>query len=272
MNRRVSFGVLMIVPLLAFSPVQARQNQPVTVFAAASLTDAFEAIATAFEAATPGVAVLYNFASSSDLATQLSEGAPADVFASANNRQMQVAVDAGRIAGRPRTFAKNRLVLIVPADNPANITGLRDLVNDGVQLVIAAEGVPVRDYTNTLLERLVADAAYGEAYRAAVLANVVSEEQNARQVSAKIALGEADAGVVYVSDVTPDIADQVIAFSIPDTLNTIATYPIAVTDAPASPELAQAFVDFVLSDVGQDILVAWNFVPSRIVKLPHIFN
>lgn len=261
MLKRLALQVIFLV--LVSSSLHAQSATTLTVFAASSLTDAFEAIATQFESQNAGVEVLFNFASSSDLVAQLVEGAPADVFASANNTQMNTARDAGRIAGSPHTFVKNRLVLIVPSDNPAGIQGLSDLANEGVQLVVAAEGVPVRDYTNTMLERLADDATYGEDYRSAVLANIVSEEQNVRQVSAKVALGEADAGIVYVSDVTPDIADEVVAFGIPDYLNTIATYPIAVTNDSAQPELAQAFVDFVLSDTGQDTLVAWNFVSIR---------
>jgi molybdate transport system substrate-binding protein len=260
--------LMLVALLLAFSTGIQAQSQSLSIFAASSLSDAFEAIATEFQAQNPDVEILFNFASSADLATQLAEGAPADVFASANNSQMNNARDAGRIAGNPRTFVKNRLVLIVPADNPANITSLQDLDNEGVQVILAAEGVPVRDYTNTMLERLASDPAYGEAYRTAVLANVVSEEENVRQVAAKIALGEADAGIVYVSDVTPDISDSVMAITIPDTLNTIASYPIAITNDSAQAELAQAFVDFVLSDAGQDILVSWNFISVRIPEMP----
>jgi molybdate transport system substrate-binding protein len=268
MRRWVTVAVVVLVLSLALV-AQAQEPATLTVFAAASLADAFEEIATQFEAENPGVDVAFNFASSTDLATQLSEGAPADVFASANARQLTVARDAGRIAGPASTFVKNRLVLIVPADNPAGITTLRDLANEGVQLVVAAPDVPVRDYTDTMLERLAADPAYGEAYRDAVLANIVSEEQNVRQVSAKIALGEGDAGIVYASDVTPDIAEQVIAIQIPDYLNTIAAYPVAITSDTANPELAQAFIDMLLSDAGQDTLVDWNFISVRIPEIPY---
>ncbi|NJR12447.1 molybdate ABC transporter substrate-binding protein [bacterium] len=119
-----------------------------------------------------------------------------------------------------------------------------------------------------MLERLAADAAYGAAYRTAVLANVVSEEQNVRQVAAKVALGEADAGIVYVSDVTPDVSAQVVMLPIPDALNTIATYPIAATNDSAAPEAAEAFIAFVLSEAGQNILTRNNFIAARIPDLP----
>ncbi len=270
MFRKRALWVWMLLLLLPALSVRAQTSQTLTVFAAASLTDAFEDIASAFEAANPGVEVLFSFGGSSSLATQLAEGAPADVFASANNSQMRAAQEAGRIAGTPRTFVKNRLVLIVPFDNPAGIQTLRDLANEGVQFVVAAPAVPVRDYTDAMLERLAADPTYGEDYRQAVVRNIVSEEDNVRQVAAKVALGEADAGTVYVSDITPDITEQVIAIPIPDNLNTIATYPIAVTNDSAVPDLAQAFVDFVLSDAGQDTLVKWNFISARIPEVPPV--
>ncbi|HLU08163.1 MAG TPA: molybdate ABC transporter substrate-binding protein, partial [Oceanobacillus sp.] len=183
--------LILVVLFFAFSSrvMTAQRDQTLLVFAAASLTDAFEEIATAFEAENPGVDVLFNFAGSSALATQLVEGAPADVFASANTRQMRVAIEAGRIAEQPLVFARNWLVLITPADNPANIESLRDLANPGVKLVVAAPEVPVRVYTDVMLARLASVPTYGSAYRTAVLANIVSEEDNVRQVFLKVALG-----------------------------------------------------------------------------------
>ena len=263
-----------LVPVLAQSSTTTQQassgGQTLIVFAASSLTDAFNDAATAFKAANPGVDVQFNYAGSSTLVQQLSNGAPADIFASANNTQMAAAQKAGRIAASPapRTFAKNRLVLIVPADNPAHIQTLHDVANSGVKLVVAAEGVPVRDYTDTMLKALVADPSYGAAYQTAFKANIVSEESDVRQVSAKVSLGEADAGFVYRTDVTPDIASKVMVIQIPDLYNTIATYPIAVTNDSANAALAQKFIDYVLSDAGQDMLVKWNFISIRIPAQP----
>lgn len=226
------------------------------VMAASSLTDAFNELADAFELANPNVEVLLNYASSSSLATQIVEGAPADVFASANFTQMNVAVDAQRIEGEPTAFLTNRLTIIVPADNPAGLETYADLGNSGVALVLAAPDVPVRDYSNQAIA-LMGDAAW----QAAVFANLVSEEPNVRQVATKVSLGEADAGIVYTSDVTPDIASSVLQIAIPDEMNVIASYPIAVVqDAPAG-DVAQAFVDFVLSPEGQAILAKWGFGP-----------
>lgn len=271
MKKRLVFIFLVLIAVsIGFVSISAQESQTLTVFAAASLTDAFTEIGDTFKADHPGVEIIYNFGGSSALATQLVEGgAPADLFASANSRQMQVAQDGGRIAGQPVTFVKNRLVLIVPAENPAGIQSLRDLANPGVKLVVAAEGVPVRDYTNAMLDRLAADPLYGETYRTAVVGNIVSEEENVRQVSAKVALGEADAGVVYRSDVTPDINDAVLALPIPDSLNTLATYPIAVTTDSANANLAEQFIDYMISDTGQDTLVKWNFISVRIPELTY---
>jgi len=165
-------------------------------------------------------------------------------------------VDAGRItASSEKLFVSNRLTVIVPADNPAGITALEDLAQPGVQMILAVTGVPVRQYTDEIVATFPAD------FQTNFYANMVSEEENVRQVSAKVALGEADAGIVYTSDVTPDIADQVLQIDIPDDQNVIATYPIArLADAPA-PTLAQSFVDFVLSEDGQAILAKWGFGP-----------
>ncbi len=263
MKARFVLVVMLLGLVVGTTPAVAREHSELTVFAAASLTDAFTEIGAAFTAAHPDVDVVFNFGGSSTLAAQLSEGAPADVFASANNKQMQVVVDAERVTSEPQTFARNQLVLIVPADNPAGIESLDDLANPGIKLVVAAPEVPVRVYTDAMLDALAADPAYGADFRDAVVANFVSEEDNVRQVAAKVALGEADAGVVYSSDVTPDIAEDVITLPIADAYNTLATYPIAPIADSANLEQAQVFVDFVLGDEGQDILVKWGLISVR---------
>lgn len=256
--KKIQFGAALLLALL-LQTVTWGQTQ-ITIYAAASLADVFEALARDFESQNPGVEVLFSFGGSSELAAQLSEGAPADLFASANARQMSVAQEAGRTAGEAAVFARNRLALVVPSDNPAGIGGLADLMQPGVALVVASEGVPVRDYTETMLSALATSDGYGETYVTAFRANIVSEEPNARQVVAKIALGEADAGIVYASDVTPDVRESVIAFEIPEAVNTLAEYPIAVIDDSAEPVLAQAFIDYLLSNSGQATLEEWGFL------------
>lgn len=265
MVRWVALCVLMVA-VWPSHPAQARTE--LVVFAAASLTDAFEAVAEAFEAAHPDVDVLFNFAGSSTLAAQLDRGAPADLFASANPAQMDAAQAAGRIAGTPQTFAYNRLALIVPRDNPAGIASVRDLAQPGVRLLLAAPEVPVRAYTDALLAQLAADPAYGAAWRDAVLDNRASEEGNVRQVAAKVALGEADAGIVYASDVTPDVAAAVHVIALPGAADLLAAYPIALTDDTRQPELAQQFMAYLQGDAGQALLAEWGFIPLDAVPQP----
>lgn len=257
MKRLTPLGLLLLL-LSGCAP----QERTLTVFAAASLTDAFREIGAAFEEAHPGVTVAMSFASSSELATQINEGAPVDVFASANQRQMQVVADDHGIERAAQFFLTNRLVVIAPSGNPAGIDSFDDIAQEGVQLVLAAPEVPVRGFTDQMLEAANADPAYGGDFQARALANLVSEEANVRQVAAKIVLGEADAGVVYQSDVTPDIADQVLSFAIPDAINPVAEYPIAQLSGAPQGELAADFITFVLSAEGQSILARWGFGPK----------
>lgn len=250
--------------LLAAAPAAASlEPANLTVFAAASLTDAFNEIGQNFSADHPGVIFTFNFAGSQQLAQQLGQGAPADIFASANKKQMEVAImEAGRvISGTERTFARNRLVVIYPADNPAGLAQLPDLAKPGLKLVLAAKEVPVGQYSLDFLNKTITDTAFSPTFADEVLKNVVSYEENVKSVLAKIALGEADAGIVYTSDITSADSDKVGRLDIPDNLNVIASYPIAVTnDSPHSTQ-AQAFVAYVLSPAGQNVLAKYGFIP-----------
>jgi molybdate transport system substrate-binding protein len=230
----------------------------VTIFAAASLTDVFTAIEGDLEAANPGLNLVFNFAGSQALVTQLSEGAPADVFASANNSQMNAAVEAGVIAGDPAGFAKNRLAIVVPADNPAGIESLTDLDNEGLQLVIAATDVPVGGYARTSICAVQTADVDGDDFAQLVAANVVSNEANVRNVLAKVALGEADAGIVYETDITADVVDDVIQIEIPNEFNVIASYPIAAVEG-GNADAAAAFISYILSPEGQARLAEFGF-------------
>ena len=254
---RKSFFLLFILVLLLAGCASAGDDDQITVFAASSLTDAFEELGRTFQDEHPEIAVTINFGSSSTLAAQLVEGASADVFASANQAQMQRVADAGLILTPPEEFATNRLTVILPAENPGEIDSIDDLAEPGLALVLAAPGVPVREYTDQAIAKL------GDVeWQAAVYRNLVSEEENVRIVVTKVALGEADAGIVYTSDVTPEVADQLIQLAIPDEDNVAAEYPIAVLDAAPNPERAEQFVAFVLSARGQAILQKWGFGPS----------
>lgn len=233
-----------------------------TVFAAASLTDAFEEIANELTARYPDLSLTFNFAGSQALVTQLEQGAVAEVFASANLRQMEVAQSKGLIEGEPIIFVQNALVVVVPADNPAGIASPADLARSGIKLVLAQAGVPVGEYARQSLCLMGADpATYGEDFVSKVAANVVSEEDNVRAVLTKVQLGEADAGIVYASDVTPDVASEVQTITIPDAVNVVASYPIASV-AGGNRALADAFISYVLSPEGQAILQRYGFEPK----------
>jgi molybdate transport system substrate-binding protein len=223
-----------------------------TVSGASSLTDAFGDIGTAFEGENRGVTVTFNFGPSDGLATQINDGAPVDVFASASPTWMDAVQDDGPGVSDRSDFAKNRLTIIVPKDNPAGIEDIGDFTEDGVKLVIAAEGVPAGDYAREIFE----NAGISKA----ALANVVSNAEDVRAVVTSVASGEADAGVVYVTDVTAD-TDQVTQIEIPDDINVIATYPIAVVNDTQETDLAKRFVDYVLGP-GQQTLADYGFLPA----------
>src|SRR5258706_6795613 len=248
------------IPPTAVPSTSTPEPRTLTVFAAASLTDAFNEIGKNFEAANPSVTVTFNFAGSQALQTQIEQGAPADVFASASKSYMDLLVtDSYVTADVPQNFLTNKLVVILPANNPAGLAKLEDLANPKLKLVIAAEAVPVGKYALQSLDLM--DKKFGNGYKDKVLANVVSKEDNVKQVVAKVQLGEADAGIVYTSDAiaAPDLK----TIEIPAELNVIAKYPIAPLTKSANAELAKAFTEYVLSSEVQAVLQKWGFGPIK---------
>jgi molybdate transport system substrate-binding protein len=242
----------------AVTPISAPEPRTLNVFAAASLTDAFTEIGKNFEAANPGVTVIFNFAGSQALRTQIEEGAPADVFASANTKEMDTLVAAAFIANdAPQMFLTNKLVIIVPPGNPAGVDSVESLSNSGLKLVLAAEEVPVGRYSREAFDLM--NAQFGSDFKDKFLANVVSNEDNVKQVVAKVQLGEADAGIVYTSDAVA--APELPTVEIPAEINVIAQYPIAPLVAGANPDLAAGFIEDVLSSEGQAVLQKWGFGP-----------
>jgi molybdate transport system substrate-binding protein len=232
-----------------------------TVFAAASLTEPFTEIGKRLELSHSGLKVVYNFAGSPALRTQLEQGAQADVFASADTVQMEQAKQSGVVQGESPIFVKNRLVVIVPKANPKQITELRDLAKPGVKLDLANAKVPVGNYSRQVFSKAGND--YGADFEKQTLANIVSEEDNVKQVVTKVQLGEVDAGIVYASDVTPKVSKDVQVVPIPDAYNQIATYPVALTKNAKNRAAAEAFIAFVLSAEGQAILQAHGFLPLQ---------
>ncbi|MGA2439803.1 MAG: molybdate ABC transporter substrate-binding protein [Tepidisphaeraceae bacterium] len=268
MRWRGSFAIALVLLISG----GCRKEQPaavsappatVNVLAAASLTESFTEIGKRFEAENPGVRIEFNFAGSQALRAQLENGAPADVFASANAKEMNTAWTEFLVKpGTIRDFACNRLVVIVPKGNPGKIATLNDLGNRGVKIDVADASVPAGQYTLQMLDRMSGNRAYGPEFKKDFLANVVSQEENVKSVVSKIRLGEADAGVVYVTDVSADAAKDVQTLSVPDSLNPIASYSIAVVAKAPQARLAEKFEDFVLSDEGQGILHDFNFIPA----------
>ena len=241
----------------------AAERRRLVVYAASSLTDAFNDLERSFEARNADVDVALSYGGSQLLKLQISEGAPSDVFASADEAIMRELV-AGGHAEPSQTFASNELVVVVPEDNPANIRALAELTR-AERLVIGARNVPVGAYTRALLSR--ASEQYGAAFEASVLACVVSEESNVRLVRAKVELGEADAAIVYRTDAAGARLKQL---TIPADLNVRASYPIAVLTRALEPVLARRWVAYVLSPEGQAALGARGFRVGepRLVQRP----
>ncbi len=201
-----------------------------------------------------------SFGASSDLLTQIQQGAPADVFASAAEEEMDTAVKQGLVSGKPEVFVKNREVVMVPKDNPANIKSFKDVSKPNVKLVLAEEGVPAADYAVEILGK--ADKEYGPGFKKKVLSNVVSREADVRASVNRVVVGDADATFGYASDYTPDIRDRVKVIPIPPNLNIVATYPVATLKDAKSPDLAQKWIDLVTGEEGQRVLKKWGFEPS----------
>ncbi len=237
-----------------------KQGRTLTIFAASSLIDAFGELGKTFEKQNEGVEVKQSFESSSTLLIQIQQGAPADVFASAAQEEMDTAMKDGLVAGKPEVFVKNREIIMVPNDNPANIQSFQDVANPGVRLVLAQRDVPAADYALQILDK--ANARYGDNFEKQVLSNVVSRKSDVRASVNRVVVGDADATFGYASDYTIDIRDRVMVVPIPPDLNIIATYPIAALKGAKDPELAKKWVELVTSKEGQHVLQKWNFEPA----------
>jgi molybdate transport system substrate-binding protein len=231
-----------------------------TILAASSLIDAFGELGETFEQQNEGVTVKQSFESSSTLLTQIQQGAPADVFASAAQEEMGTAVEDGLVAGQPQVFVKNREIIMVPKDNPAGIKEFSDVAEPGVKLALAQKDVPAADYALQILDK--ANARYGPSFKKDVLSNVVSREADVRASVNRVVVGDADATFGYASDYTVDIRDRVKVVQIPPDLNIIATYPIAALKDAEDSELAKKWVELVTSKEGQRVLEKWNFEPA----------
>ena len=259
--RRLSGAKRLAVALVAVSmagcaqpstPINTQVTGSLTVLAAASLTDVFTTIGTAFQNANPGAQVKFSFDGSSTLVNQIEQGAPADVFASADQANMSTLADAGFVDGQPVLFTANTLTIAVPADNPAHITALADLANPGVRIVVCAPEVPCGAVAQKVFTA------------AGVSISPVSQEQNVKAVVTKLTLGEADAGLVYTTDVAA-AGGALTAVALPTDsavqAAAVTQYPITVVKGSPNAALARQFIAFVTSSQGQQILHDAGFQP-----------
>ena len=250
-KRRVRCVVIAILLVIAIGPAVSapaddRPADTVMVFAAASLTEAFRAIAMELQTRTPPLSVEFNFAGTPTLVQQIEQGAPADVIASADEPSLARLGTAGLLAGTPVVFARNRLAIAVAPGNPKHVTGLADLGRPGLTVALCAPTVPAGRY---------AAEAFG---KAGIAVPAASRELDVKAVLARVAFGEADGGVVYVTDVRA-AGEKVQAVDIPDAQNALAAYPAAVVASARNPAGARAFVDFLASQRGQQVLGRFGF-------------
>ncbi|HZA79953.1 MAG TPA: molybdate ABC transporter substrate-binding protein [Actinomycetes bacterium] len=253
LRSRIRLGAVLAVAALVLAACgggddsggSSASSAGIKVFAAASLTAAFNELGPQFTAANGGTKVTFNFAGSQALATQIQQGAPADVFASADTTNMDKVKD---LVGDPQVFASNLLQIVVEQGNPKGVKGLDDLANPDLKVVLAAPDVPAGRYAAEILGK------------AGVTVKPVSQEDNVKAVVTKVSLGEADAGIVYVTDVTTG-GDKVEGVDIPTEQNVTATYPIATVTASKAQDKAQAFMDLVRSADGQQVLNKYGFLP-----------
>ena len=243
----------------AASAAPSPEAAELTIFAAASLKNMLAEAETAYEAANPGTDLTISTDSSSALETKIEQGAPADVFLSADTTNPQKLIDGGLASGEAVPFAGNKLTLIVPTDNPAAIQSAADLAKPGLRIIAAGDEVPITKYATQLVENLAAEADDPAGFAAAYLANVASKEDNVSSIVSKVALGEGDAGIVYVTDAAA--SDEVTAIDVPAEANVPATYAGVVVGESPNHEAAAAFLDWLTGADGQAVLSSFGFLP-----------
>ena len=245
--------------LPASAPASAAAGS-LTIYAASSLTAAFTEMKTAYQTANPGVTLTLSFGASSTLETQIEQGAPADVFASADTSNPQKLVDKSLAAGAITKFAGNLLTVIVPPANPAGVQTPADLAKTGLKFVAAGDTVPITKYANMLLANLAKQPSYPAGFVAAVTANIVSKEDNVAAVVSKIELGEGDAAIVYVTDAST-AGSKVTTITVPPDANVPATYGAVAVKASSNAAAAAAFITWLAGPGGQAILAKYGFLP-----------
>lgn len=240
-------------------PSASAASTELTIYAAASLKAALDKAKTQYQAANPGVTLVISTDASSALETKIEQGAPADLFLSADTTNPQKLGDKGLTIGGATTFAKNKLTVIVPKDNSAKIQTPKDLANSGVKIIAAGDAVPITKYATQLVANLAKQPGYPMNYVNAYDANIASKEENVSAVVAKIATGQGDAGIVYVTDANGKA--DVAPVDVPADANVIATYAGVVVKPSQNPEAAQAFLSWFAGPDGQAVLTSFGFLP-----------
>lgn len=256
-------ALLLVAGCTSTGSAPAPEKKELTVFAASSLTGAMTDIAKAYEALYPDIQIVLNVDNSATLRTQIEQGAHADLFLSANTKHMTALQGEGLIINNSvKIFTKNKLALLIPKENRANITGLSDLARPGIRLVIGTKEAPFGDYTRQIIGKMANDSAYGQGYQNAVMKNVISEEPTVPSLVAKLKIGEADVGIAYASDVSEGDRALVTTIPIPDQYNVIAVYPLGIVQESKEKDQAAAFAQFITSTEGNAILSRYGFTPA----------
>jgi molybdate transport system substrate-binding protein len=268
MGNKIAYVTLCLVLAMttAMLCVCAEEPKELTVFCGAGLTGAFNEIEQLHKN-TSNFRIGFNFDGVPALRAQIEQGAYADVLVSANLKHMNALKAEGYIDNDTvRIFAKNKVAVIVPNDNPANITNLMDLTRPGIKISIGTKELPAGDYARQVLDKLANDSEYGPAYKEKVMANIVSEETTVSLIMSKVALGEADAGFAFISDVSPQMAGKVTRIFIPDRFNVLGDFPIGVLKQSDCPQQSREFIDLVMSAKGQAILKKYGFIPEAAIE------
>lgn len=262
-KRQTLIVLILALSLAATSLVQAEETEELTVFCGAGLMGAFTEIGDLYQNLT-GIEVKFNFDGIPSLRAQIEQGAYADVVVSADLKHMNAMRAEGLLDNSTVTiFTHNKMAIVVPNDNPANIRSLEDLARPGVMIVMGTKELPAGDYALQVLDKLAADPNFGPEYREKVLENMVSEETTVNRVVSKVALGEADAGFAFISDVSPQMVGKVTRIPVPDEYNVVGDFPIGVLKQSEHPEEARNFIEVVMSEDGQSFIAKYGFIPVK---------
>ena len=268
MSNKIVYVILGLVLAIttAILCVCAEESKELTIFCGAGLTGAFNEIGQLYKN-TSDFQIGFNFDGVPALRAQIEQGAYADILVSANLKHMNVLEAEGYMNNDTvKIFAENKVAVIVPNDNPANIMNLMDLSRPGIKISIGTKDLPAGDYARQVLDKLANDSEYGSVYKGKVMANIVSEETTVSLIMSKVALGEADAGFAFISDVSPQMAGKVTRVFIPDRFNVLGDFPIGMLKQSKYPQQSQDFIDLVMSAKGQAILKKYGFIPVTAIE------